>query len=61
MGGKGSKPIEDAFCEDNVSILSEIKYIECFNNNEKNIKSIYICIIFIILLIVGIHFLHRRL
>jgi hypothetical protein len=49
MGGGGSKPIEDAFCEDGQSIISEIKKIE-----------VYICIIFIILLIISIHFLHRR-
>jgi hypothetical protein len=59
MGGGGSKPIEDAFCEDGQSIISEIKNIECFSNYKKN-EQVYICIIFIILLIISIHFLHRR-
>lgn len=59
MGGGGSKPIEDAFCEDGKRIISEIKNIECFSNDKKN-ELIYICIIFIILLIISIHFLHRR-
>ena len=65
MGGGGSKPIEDAFCEDGKPIISDIKNIECFSNNKKN-ELVYICIIFIIfiifiiLLIISIHFLHRR-
>ena len=59
MGGGGSKPVEDAFCEDGKSIISGLKNIECFSNNKKN-ELIYICIIYIILLIISIHFLHRR-
>jgi hypothetical protein len=59
MGGGGSKPIKNAFCEDGQSIISEIKNIECFSNYKKN-EQVYICIIFIILLIISIHFLHRR-
>lgn len=59
MGGGESKPIEDAFCEDGRSIISDIKNIECFSNYKKN-ELVYICIIFIILFIISIHFLHRR-
>jgi hypothetical protein len=59
MGGGGSKPIENAFCEDGKSIISEIKNIECFSNEKKN-ELVYIYIIFIILFIISIHFLHRR-
>ena len=59
MGGGGSKPIEDAFCENGSSIISEIKNIECFSNENKK-ELIYVCIIFIILLLISIHFLHRR-
>jgi hypothetical protein len=60
MGGGGSKPIEDAFCENGSSIISELNNnIECFSNENKK-ELIYVCIIFIILLIISIHFLHRR-
>ena len=59
MGGGGSKPVDNAFCEDGKSIISEIKNIECFSNDKKN-ELVYICIIFIILFIISIHFLHRR-
>jgi len=59
MGGGGSKPIENAFCEDGKPIISDIKNIECFSNEKKN-ELVYIYIIFIILFIISIHFLHRR-
>lgn len=59
MGGGGSKPIENAFCEDGKPIISEIKNIECFSNDKKN-ELVYICFVFIILLIISIHFFHRR-
>jgi hypothetical protein len=59
MGGGGSKPIEDAFCETGIPIISELNNIECFSNENKK-ELIYVCIIFIILLIISIHFLHRR-
>lgn len=59
MGGGGSKPIEDAFCENGIPIISELNNVECFSNQNKK-ELIYVCIIFIILLIISIHFLHRR-
>tara|TARA_Y100000385_G_scaffold216863_1_gene225880 strand:+ start:469 stop:651 length:183 start_codon:yes stop_codon:yes gene_type:complete len=59
MGGGGSKPIENAFCENDSHIISELNNIECFSNGNKK-ELIYVCIIFIILLIISIHFLHRR-
>ena len=60
MGGGGSKPIEDAVCENGKPIISELNNnIECFSNENKK-ELIYVCIIFIILLIISIHFLHRR-
>lgn len=58
MGGRESKPVGDAFFEDGKSIISEIE-IDYFSNYKKN-EQIYICIVFIILLIISIHFLHRR-
>ena len=30
MGGGGSKPVDNAFCEDGKSIISGLKNIECF-------------------------------
>jgi hypothetical protein len=59
MGGGGSKPVEDAFCENGKLIISELNNVECFSNQNKK-ELIYVCIIFIILLIISIHFLHRR-
>jgi len=60
MGGGGSKPVEDAFCDNGIPIISELNNnIECFSNQNKK-ELIYVCIIFIILLIISIHFLHRR-
>jgi len=60
MGGGGSKPVEDAFCENGIPIISELNNdVECFSNQNKK-ELIYVCIIFIILLIISIHFLHRR-
>ncbi len=60
MGGGGSKPIEDAFCENGLRILDNdiLENIECFSNENKK-ELIYVCIIFIILLIISIHILHR--
>jgi len=60
MGGGGSKPVEDAFCENGIPIISDLNNdVECFSNQNKK-ELIYVCIIFIILLIISIHFLHRR-
>lgn len=59
MGGGGSKPIEEAVCENGSNIISELNNVECFSNQNKK-ELIYVCIIFIILLIISIHFLHRR-
>ena len=37
MGGGGSKPIEDAVCENGKPIISELNNVECFSNqNKKN-------------------------
>jgi len=59
MGGGGSKPVKDAFCENGIPIISELNNIECFSKENKK-ELIYVSIIFIILLIISIHFLHRR-
>jgi len=59
MGGGGSKHVSVAICENGKPIISELNNVECFSNQNKK-ELIYVCIIFIILLIISIHFLHRR-
>ena len=60
MGGGGSKPVSVAICENGIPIISDLNNdVECFSNQNKK-ELIYVCIIFIILLIISIHFLHRR-
>tara|TARA_B100000795_G_C22805707_1_gene444748 strand:- start:4146 stop:4334 length:189 start_codon:yes stop_codon:yes gene_type:complete len=61
MGGKSSKPIKNAFYEENISIINNLRKVEYFTNyKNEDILQIYIIFILTFMIIIGILYSNRK-